>query len=201
MDSPQTIVLGLTVGEILHAALLLATIAAIIYGPIKAVQITRKLDRENEDRSRKLEVLRRLMATRMLKLSPEHVGAINLIELEFYGTDAVITPFRAYIQHLSQKLPPKDDQDHFFQTRDDLFADLLRAVAEQLGYRFDKLDLGRLGYVPVGWENEESRQRYNQVMLTQLLEGKRPLFVAEMKTAPATSPFPPVPDIEDQTRD
>lgn len=187
--------LSMNATQWLYTCILLATIAAIIYGPIKAVKITRKLDKENEDRSRKLAVFRSLMKTRQARLSAEHVGAINLIEIEFYGTNPIVDSYSAYIRHLNAPLPAKDEQDHFFEERNDLFVDLLQTIGNELNYDFDKRDLGRLAYAPVAWELDERRLRYNQGLLTDLLEGKRSLPISTAQGGRA-GPFPPPPEIE-----
>jgi hypothetical protein len=62
--------------------LILATIA----GPILAVQAHKWVERLREGRNRKLRLFERLMATRAARLSAEHVQALNMIDLVFYGS-------------------------------------------------------------------------------------------------------------------
>ena len=59
------------------------TVAAIFLGPIVAVRLTRYLDDRKETRGRKIHIFKVLMATRGTALSPMHVEALNLIDLEF----------------------------------------------------------------------------------------------------------------------
>ncbi len=180
----------------IHILILIATIAAIIVGPIWAVKITRRLDREHERKNQKFEVLRGLMKTRRLQLHPDHVGALNLIQLEFYENEPVISRYRTYIEHLHMSAPTNDETESFFDARHALFVELLRSVAHEMDYTFDKLDLDRLGYTPRGWETDELRNRANSHLLNELLQGKRALPVTEMKAAPE-SRFPPPPKIND----
>src|SRR5262249_12547950 len=58
-------------------------LAATLLGPIAAVLITRYIDQLRERSSRRLWIFRTLMATRRTLLSPEHIAALNQIELDF----------------------------------------------------------------------------------------------------------------------
>src|SRR5690606_22516710 len=102
----------------------IATISAILLGPIFAVIVTRIQDKRREMRDRRVEILRSLLRTRQIRLSPDHVAALNLIELEFYGRKKVIDAHREYIKHLSSPLPVPDEQDRYFDVRHDLFVSL-----------------------------------------------------------------------------
>ena len=61
------------------------TIVAIIVGPIAALCIQRKLDRERAARDRKLHIFRTLMTYRASRLNAHFVEALNAIEVEFYS--------------------------------------------------------------------------------------------------------------------
>jgi hypothetical protein len=61
----------------------IATIVAIIRGPIIALRIQRELDEEREKKTRKLWIFKTLMAYRATRLSPHFVQALNLIDIEF----------------------------------------------------------------------------------------------------------------------
>jgi hypothetical protein len=158
--------------------------------------ITRAQDRRRELRQKKLKILRALMKTRRLQLDPEHVSALNLIELEFYGCDAVIAPCKAYIAHLHSPLPDLAEQDRFFEARHSLFLNLLHALGRELGYQFDKHDLQHFGYTPTGWHADQNRARHNAALLTEILEGTRALPVTPMQP-PNANPFPPAPQTKD----
>jgi len=60
-------------------ALILATVA----GPVFAVQAQKFVERVRAARDRREGVFKALMATRGTILSPRHVEALNMIELEF----------------------------------------------------------------------------------------------------------------------
>lgn len=181
------------IAEWFNAAILLATIAAIIYGPIKAVKITREMDDRKAQKERKFSLFRNLMRTRQVQLDAEHVFSLNLVEIEFHGDKNVIQAYRSYINHLSSPLPAVDVQQKYYDDRKDLFIDLLHEMGKTIGYDFDRRDLAKFGYAPVGWGNDIERQKYVQSLLIEVLEYKRPFPVAHMILGP-NNPFPPPPD-------
>lgn len=172
----------------------LATLAAIALGPITAVIVTRMLDRAAEKRRRRLDVFRNLMQTRGVRLDPVHVAALNVVEIEFYKDKGVRRAFQTYIQHLSAPMPAVAEQNRFFEQRSDLFMDLLSEMGSSVGFTFDKRDLDRLSYVPIGWDNDQSMQRRNAEMLGQLLSGQRAMPITHFTGG--QSPYPEPPKIE-----
>lgn len=173
--------------------ILLATIAAIIYGPIKAVKVTRELDAEREKRARKYAILTDLMKTRQARIDPLHVGALNLIELEFYHEDGVIKAYRAYAQHLNSHFPTESEAlDRHIASGDDLFVEMLYKIAENLEFKFDKRDLTRLGYIPMGLSKFHDNSHVNVHLMREVLEGKRAIPISNLVSS--RDGFPPVPD-------
>ena len=57
-------------------------IIAVLLAPVVAVQVQKWLELFREDRARKLWIFKTLMATRAATVSPEHVQALNMIDLE-----------------------------------------------------------------------------------------------------------------------
>ena len=169
------------------------TILAIVTGPVAAVLITRFFDRRHDKRRRQNEVLMSLMRTRGARLSAEHVGALNIIQLEFHGRQPILDSYRRYIEHLQEPLPPVADQQTFFNQREDRFLELISAIAQDLNYHFDQRNLERLSYAPRAWENYESLQQENMALLWQLLAGHRPLHVTT-EPQPEQDPYPPPPE-------
>src|SRR5438067_9365814 len=81
----------------------LATIIAIILGPILAIQVEKYLEDRRESRRRKITLFRELMVTRGSRLSARHVEALNGIQMEFHneGEDKkVVDAWKLYITHL-----------------------------------------------------------------------------------------------------
>ena len=72
------------------------TILAIVVGPVIAVCITRKLDRDRAAAGRKMEIFRALMRTRGIPIHWDHVGALNLVEVEFIDHQDVIETWKKF---------------------------------------------------------------------------------------------------------
>lgn len=91
------------------------TIAAIILGPILAVQAQKILEGRREKRTRRLDLFRTLMKTRAERISRDHVQALNMIDIEFYGRrifgrrfqikkeKRVTNAWKTYNDHLNQR--------------------------------------------------------------------------------------------------
>lgn len=170
----------------------IATLAAIVLGPILAVAVDRIQSRWTDSKRRRLETFRDLMRTRRARLDPVHVGALNLVDLEFYGREKVIGAYSAYIEHLSTPLPMPDAQERFFEKREELLVKLLYEMGQDLGYEFDKRDLETMAYGPTGWNNDQNLHRQNMTLLNEMLSGRRSLPVSSMQP-PQQNPFPPAP--------
>jgi hypothetical protein len=81
------------------------TIIAIISAPISALWIQSKLDERKETRKRRLDIFKTLMATRASVLSQDHIKALNMIDIEFYGDKKykkVREAWRAYLHARTQ---------------------------------------------------------------------------------------------------
>jgi hypothetical protein len=111
------------------------TSSAILLDPIIAVQLARYLDNQKEERERKLQVFKALMATRAYTVSWHHVVALNRIDLEFDKDNkkekAVIEAWKAYLDLLGDKnmLP-----EQWAVKRIDLLVELLHKMAQVLDY-------------------------------------------------------------------
>ena len=131
------------------------------------------------------------MRTRATVLAPEHVQALNRIDVEFYGSDeksvSVLRAWKAHLDHLNTGDPATPE---WGTRRDDLFLDLLFAMGRCLGYDFDKTDIRRTSYFPRGHgETEFDLQRIRKG-LADIVDAKR--------SSPVTtySPPPAPPDTE-----
>lgn len=90
--------------DVLNGAILAATVFAIIWGPIKAVQITRQNDDERIKRERRFHVFYNLMKTRRMPLHPDHVMALNTVLVDFYGCEKIEKAYKEYIKLLNRPL-------------------------------------------------------------------------------------------------
>jgi hypothetical protein len=183
--------------DIVNLLILLATIAAIIVGPIVAVKITLRHETEREKRNRKYQTFHALMKTRRITLSSDHVTALNVIQTEFHDDEKVIAAYKKYIENLAgQSLPATADQDEirrFVDTRDDIFNEMMFEIGRHLGFTFDKRELAKYSYAPQGWVNMEAEQNAIRLLMLELLQGKRPIPVAPFIPNPAAAKFPPPP--------
>ena len=141
---------SLKVSDVVNSLILVATIFAIYFGPIKAVEISRRNDEFREAARRRREIFAALMRTRRAYITPDHVWALNLIQLEFATHDAVLRAHRDYIANLNE-VPPQAGGaalDAFTQRRNDRFFDLLQSIAKAVGCSVDKRDSGAGGLRP-----------------------------------------------------
>ena len=178
------------------------TLAALIIAPIAsaigAVVVTRFTDARTARKKRRLDVFKVLMRTRSTRLNSDHVGALNLIEIEFYKEQKVLDALERYFQHLNNR---NSAADGWLQTSEHLFTKLLSEMARSLGYQIEQLQILTGGYAPQGWIESENRQTEIQRKTLALLEGKISLpITAGSNTSPAapavfTPPpgFPPPP--------
>lgn len=184
------------VRDVATIAILCLTVWATIHGPARALKIQGGLDEAREKQRRQFGILHSLMKTRAWTLHPDHVSALNLIQLEFDGEAQVQEAFRRYLELLNGPFPSVTDEDaqtRFSNEKRDRFFTLVKSIADVLGYKFDKADLERLSYSPQGWANDEAQQRSLRISLIELLEGKRPLPVSQFHLSQRTSMFPPPP--------
>lgn len=169
-------------------------IIAVLLSPLAAVQASSWLARHKERRERRLYVFRTLMATRASGLAAEHVQALNLIDIEFHGTDAkskaVLNAWKAYLDHLSNS---QVEGVVWSAKREDLFVDLLYEMSRHLGYDFDKTHIRRTSYFPRGYGDLEVDQLAIRKGLAAIIKGEAsfPIFVTGMTSQEPESPHTP----------
>lgn len=149
-------------------------IAAIFFGPIIAVQLTRYLDDRRETRNRRLQIYRILMATRAANLSVGHIEALNSIDLEFsrHGSKdkAVRDAWKAYLDLLGDRNLLVDQWN---VRRVDLLVELLSKIGDNVGYSFDKVHIKNSIYSPRAHGEIENDQTEIRRGIREVLEGKR----------------------------
>jgi len=168
------------------------TIAAIVIGPIVAVSITLGYDTYRDRRSRRMELFRTLMRTRRTPILPEHVGALNLIEIEFAKDDAVIKRWTELLTHFGTHHNRREEEAKTDDLRDDelaardakfygrlsderqrLLAKLLHAMARVLDFRAEQLEIFEGGYTPQGWVDIEAENASVRRLFAQIGDAKR----------------------------
>jgi hypothetical protein len=180
----------------INIALLAITVVATIIGPISAVWVSRLGEEGREKTRRQYHILHSLMRTRAFVLHVDHVAALNLVQLEFYGHANIDQAFRRYMEHLNTLAPKEAGAlKQFGEERDDRFYSLIQQIADLLGYKFDKADLRRLSYMPQGWNDQEALQRGISARIIELLDFKRPLPVRQFHQSDVSDKFPPPPTV------
>jgi hypothetical protein len=171
-----------------------AIVLATFSGPVVAILITRWRDWVRERRGRRLTVFRTLLATRRQAITPEHVTALNLIEIDFYGIGPIEGAWREYNRHLNSA--PRDrpmtatENQMFEEKRNDLLAKLLFAIAKFLGFTMSEIDLRNGGYAPDGWRYRDDRLGLIQEFAKDLASGQRALPVYALQAAPPSQTAP-----------
>lgn len=161
------------------------TVLALLLGPVFAVQAQKYLDAIKERGNRKGWVFHLLMASRANRLSTDHVTALNSIDLVFFGrrvirwiyrTEAeekVLTEWHEYLDHLST--PAKEDQasqDAWNARGQELFIDLLVAMATERGFVFDRVQIAKGVYFPTAHGDLDLEQRLLRRLGVRLLAGE-----------------------------
>lgn len=180
------------------------TLIAILVGPFLGIFVYGQIEERKKAYQRKLDVFKTLMATRAALLTPEHVYALNRIDIEFTesGADekAVRDAWTAYHDHLSggpqppQLPPPNADQatrDQYqtdyqqHQTRLENWAKdgqtrlaaLLLAMGKLFKYDFNETQIKKAAYRPQRHDDIENAQLHLLTMAGQVFGGKYPLLM------------------------
>lgn len=158
-------------------------ILAVLAGPVIAVRLTRYLDDRKEVRERKLWVFKTLMATRAYTVAPNHVEALNRIDLEFHPRKRhekkVLDAWKEYLDVLgSHDLTA----EQWNVKRVDLLVELLYHMGHSLNYDFDKTQIKNGTYSPVAHGRIEEQQEAIRQGVVEILEGERvlPMYVTNL---------------------
>ena len=116
------------------------------------------------------------MSTRRLGISPEHVNALNLVEVDFYGEPAVQEAWKAYLAHLNSSIDPAKNY-LWGENKEKLLASLLSAIASVLRLDVPAIEIFRGGYAPVGWEQREQLGQTALNYIKDLHDGTRGIKV------------------------
>jgi hypothetical protein len=161
---------------------------AVILGPIFAVQAQKTIEGLQEKRKQRMALFQTLMSTRAERLNRDHVKALNMIDIEFYGRmipfirtryqtrseQDVTHAWKSYNSHLNQK-DEYESIDQWLKKSDELFTSMLYAIAQCLNYDYDKVQLQRDCYRPMAHGNLENTQLAILDGLDQVVNKGRPL--------------------------
>jgi len=163
------------------------TLLAILLAPLLAIQAQKWIERIREKHQRKLYVFGTLMATRASRLSPEHVQALNMIDLAFYGRkilssryqtkaeQSITEAWKKYLDQLAAQYNKDNDAEvsSWHKKNDEFFFELLSKMATALGYHFDDVHLQKNIYNPVAYGEQELDQLIIRKNLAKVLTGKQ----------------------------
>ncbi|MHC8313334.1 DUF6680 family protein [Pseudomonas sp. GT1P32] len=161
----------------------IGTIIATLLGPIFAVQAQKYLERINESRNQKNWIFSTLMATRAARLSPDHVRALNMIDLAFNGGSSrrrkatetdVLDTWRDYLEHLSLTVN-EGNSERWVEKQQELLVLMLSAMATDLNLRYDRVLLRNGAYIPKGHTDLELEQQNLRHFAINVLSGKQPI--------------------------
>ncbi|HKC63677.1 MAG TPA: DUF6680 family protein [Pyrinomonadaceae bacterium] len=153
----------------------LLMLLAVLLSPFLAVYANIAIERRRQRRERRLRIFKTLMATRASGLSPDHVQALNMIDIEFYGRDKkskeVLQAWKSYLDHLGDQAS-YPDSSRWVERRIDLFIDLMHNMSISLGYDFDKVHIRRTSYFPKGFGELEDDQTIIRKGIVAWLKGE-----------------------------
>lgn len=152
------------------------TILSVLIGPILAVQAQCWVDILRDKRDRKIRIFKTLMATRAAILSPAHLEALNMIDVEFPESGKwtpVVRAWRSYFDHLQVQTTAPEETTRWLDRRLELLVELLSQMGRSLGFDFDVVKIKRGIYLPKahGLLEEEASQIRQGVLA--VLNGKR----------------------------
>ena len=154
-----------------------AILAATFLGPICAVLVTRYIDERRDTRQRRLHIFRALMGTRRAQLAPEHIGALNLIEIDYRGCAGVLSAWGEYLRNLGTIIDERN-ANQTFRARQNLFVKLLSEMAKVLNLKIEQLEIFEGGYFPQASVDLEAQQAAIRKLFTEISEGKRALPIS-----------------------
>lgn len=129
-----------------------SNVAAIIASPLVAIYITDRINKTNQNRERKINIFRQLMATRHQILGKQHVEALNMIYFEFSQDNDkerdVHEAWKELHDHFSDINNFRERTEITAPERERLHLNLLEKMAKCLGYRFDRVSINKGHYYP-----------------------------------------------------
>jgi hypothetical protein len=147
-------------------------ILAIFLGPITALWVQRLLDRFREVRRQKENLYATLMRLRGASLTPEYVNALNLIDMVFKGDGKSERLIRAKWKALMDHFNTKSSEKGWGEKRQDLNVDLLAAIGEHLGYKFEPSHIKRQVYFPQALSDQWEESNRLRKQLLEVLDGR-----------------------------
>lgn len=155
-----------------------AIVIATIAGPILAVYASDLRAQHRRSYENKEMVFHVLMATRGARMQLEHVAALNRIELAFPRSKHpnVVDTWELYLKHLGDdqgQSQEKEIFDRWAEKANDLFHNMLEAMANDLNVPFSKSSIKYNSYYPIGYSKVENETHELRKLLLELLRNER----------------------------
>jgi hypothetical protein len=165
---------------------------AIFTSPVVALEIQKRLDEKRAHRDRKMAIFRKLMTTRAAQMAPEHVEALNGIEVEFYAKDGpdkkVLDAWRLYITHVNTQVPA--DAANWTETKVNRLVNLLVEMSKSLEFDMDEAAIRTNIYHPIGFVQIEAEQHALRKAALETFSGQRPLQTTVIGPVQVAPPLP-----------
>lgn len=166
-------------------------VLAILLAPLVAVQVQKYIELIVEKYRRKGNIFYALMASRGRSLDPEHVKALNRIDIDFYGwkifgfryqsssDKEVQNAWKIYLNHLSIPIDlykvSVEEGKAWTEKSQNLFTELLYKIVKSLRYKFDKEYIQQSSYMPrIYGEIEQDNLAIRRAEI-EVLSGRKPL--------------------------
>ena len=186
---------------------LYAVAAALVLGSLLAVITARAIAARQARRADRDALFKTLMRTRLWPTSSEHVGALNLVEIEFAGEPRVLAAWKALFTHLTMQARRKTEeelgadlsdeelrqreaafQERLAEERSLLLTVLLKEMAKALDYRPDQILVLDSGLAPNSWFEEQLEQQAARQLMVDMYTGRRALPVLMFEAGKETAP-------------
>jgi hypothetical protein len=143
------------------------TLAAILLGPVLALSAQRLLDRLRENKERRVQLFVTLMRTRATPLAPDHINALNSIDVVFDGRRdrKIRDAWSKLLGHITTDASQPNWQDRY----NDLKVDLFREIGLRVGYNYDTDYFKRQVYYPKAFGDVEADALLLRKTLTKAL--------------------------------
>ena len=186
--------------DYINSLILIVTIVAVYYGPVRAIEISSRIEEKRQKRQEQWTIFTNLMRFRKISLDALHVTSLNLIDVVFHDNEKVVAAHRKYMNFLMTVLP--DDQpliitEKFVSDRGDAFVELVSEMGKHLGLKLDKSDIKKYGYAPQGWATAEEQILQFRKLMNELLSGQRGLPIKQFLEQGQQSKYPPPPSVAD----
>lgn len=170
---------------------LLLSILAILIAPLFAIQISKILEERKKKYERRLLVFQTLMMTRASRLALEHIRALNMIDVEFYGKDkkneSVVEAWKVYLDNLGNQDYKEKSFDSWSNKNDELFIDLMQKMATCLNYKYDKSTISKTSYFPTGHATVENELDLIRGEFAKILKGEKSFPIIVMNVPVQTN--------------